>query len=414
MFVFNFTIGDRTMRLYLRFLGLLLLLVGITVIAQDDDTVLPITEDTNYTIRPADTLDTIGALFDASPSCLADTNDIIRARELFVGQTILIPVSCPRYGDDARDQGLMTVTIPREVVTFEDECTGYRVQRNDALDSIAFERNISMVSLAVANELEAPYRLEINQCLIIPEDAPPWGEYPALTTANEDFGSGGALPPGEMVVMQPGDTLDVIAQANNVSIVSILLVNNISDARSLQPGTSILIPEDAPAYGLYPAITEPVRGQLYTVQEGETLDDIAEAFNVAVIALEAANNIEAGQNAAIGTTILIPDNVPSYGNDAEFDPAVLGQGGGFAGTTHVVQPRETVDQIAASFNRNTQCILDANNIIYPPHVQPGTVLIIDESCGAYVGAGRAPLSEVTAPADESADTEDTTEEGGSG
>jgi LysM repeat protein len=150
------------------------------------------------------------------------------------------------------------------------------------------------------------------------------------------------------------------------------------------------------------------------VQEGETLDDIAEAFNVAVIALEAANNIEAGQNAAIGTTILIPDNVPSYGNDAEFDPAVLGQGGGFSGTTHVVQPRETVDQIAASFNRDTQCILAANNITYPPHVQPGTVLIIDESCGAYVGEGRAPLSEVTSPADASADTEDTTEEGGSG
>ncbi|MDQ7024330.1 MAG: LysM domain-containing protein [Anaerolineae bacterium] len=388
------------MRLHYQFLCLLLLMTGITVIAQDD-AVLPITEDTNYIIRPADTLDTIGALFDVSPSCLADMNDISNSRDLFVGETLLIAVSCPRYGDDARDMALSDVLIPRDVVTYEEDCDGYRVQRNDSIDLIGFNLNISAVSIAVVNELDPPYILDINQCLIIPEDAPPWGEYPALTTANGDFGSGGALPPGEIYVMQPRDTLDVVAQSFNVSVVAIMLTNNISSASELQPGAAVLIPDDAPAYGLYPAITEPIVGQLYIVQQGETLDEIAEAFDVSVLALEAANNIEAGRNATIGTTLLIPDNVPVYGHDDGFDVAMLGQGGGFAGVTRVVQPRETVDQIAAFFNVNTDCLLAANNLGNPRHVQPGTVLIIDESCGAYLGEGRADLETVTSSAADS-------------
>lgn len=386
------------MRLHLQFLWVLFLMTAITVVAQDD-AVLPITEDTNYTIRPADTLDTIGALFDVSPSCLADVNNITRSRDLFVGETLLIPISCPLYGDDARDMALSDVLIPRDVVTFEDECDGYRVQRNDSIDLIGFNLNISAVSIAVVNELDPPYILDINQCLIIPEDAPVWGVYPALTTANEDFGSGGALPPGEIYVMQPRDTLDVVAQTFNVSVVAIMLTNNITDAAELQPGTAVLIPDDAPAYGLYPAITEPVAGQLYIVQQGETLDEIAEAFDVALRALEVANDIEEGRNATIGTTLLIPDNVPAYGNDDEFDAAMLGQGGGFSGVTRVLQPRETVDQIAAFFDVNTDCLLAANNIGNPRHVQPGTVLIIDETCGPYLGEGRADLEDVTSPAD---------------
>ena len=389
------------MRFTFRLLLLLIFVIGVAAFAQeeDDSGLLPITEDTNYVVRTADTLDAIGALFDVSPSCIADTNEITDLRTIYPGDSLLISVSCPVYGGDPRDMAESEVLYPREVVTFEDDCDGYRVFRNDSIDMIGFNLNVSAVSIAVANELEPPYVIEVNQCLIIPEDAPPYGVYPALQTASGDLGTGGALPPGEIYVLQPRETLDVVGQRLNVSVVAIMLTNNISDARTLQPGTSFVIPDDAPPYGMYPAIYEPLIGQLYTVRAGESLDNIAEAFDVAVIAIEVANEVETGRTPQIGTTIVIPYNAPAYGMDADFDAAMLGQGGGIAGITHVVQPREALDLIAAYYGISTRCLLETNQIKNGKQTQPGTVLIIADSCGPYLGAdGRPDLSNVMSPA----------------
>src|SRR5690349_5937203 len=86
-------------------LFLLLSFSVLASLAQDDaeSPTLPISADVNYTVRPADTLDGIGATFDVSPSCIADMNNITNVREVFVGTVLLISVSCPRYGEDPRD-----------------------------------------------------------------------------------------------------------------------------------------------------------------------------------------------------------------------------------------------------------------------------------------------------------------------
>jgi hypothetical protein len=98
----------------------------------------------------------------------------------------------------------------------------------------------------------------------------------------------------------------------------------------------------------------------------------------------------------VNATILIPDNAPPFGDD-DFDPAILEQSR-FTGRVHVVQPLETVDQLAAFYNFDTQCLLQSNQIRNARHILPGTVLIIDETCGPYIGAGRPSLGAVTSPA----------------
>ena len=57
------------------------------------------------------------------------------------------------------------------------------------------------------------------------------------------------------------------------------------------------------------------------------------------------------------------------------------------GDVHVVQPRETIDGIAAFYNVDTQCLLDANNIIRANLTQPGTPIVIDQNCPEYTGDG---------------------------
>ena len=377
------------MRYLVKILLILSLMVGVTAFAQDDDTVLPITEDIDYTVLFRDTLDGIGATFDVSPTCIAETNEITDGRTLRAGDVLLISIACPLYGDDARDNVFQEVAIPREVVTFEDSCEGYRVQRNDSIDLIGFNLDIAPLSIAVANDLAIPYALDINQCLEIPEGAPAYGTTPALTTvsgdpvAAEDIGTGGGA--GQYVI-QEGDTLDLVAQELDVSLQSLLIFNEITHASSLTAGTLIFIPADAPPYGVFPAIGGNVTGSLYVIAEDDTLESIAQEFDVAQVAIEVANEIDSSDELVVGETITIPLNAPAFGDDDDFDPStLLGQGGG--GEVHVVQPRETIDGIAAFYNVDTQCLLEANDITYANLTQPGTPLVIDQNCSEYTGEG---------------------------
>jgi len=387
-------------------LPLILTLFAAVAFAQDsaeESDVLPITGDVTYEVRPSDTLETIGALFDVSPNCIADQNDLTIPTTLQIGQELLISVSCPLYGEDPRDEGTGTVRFPREVVTFEDECEGYRVRLNDSLETIGFALDISVVSLQLANDEINPQNIIVNTCLNIPEDAPPYGVYPALTDARAGDGQGGGAE-GETYIFQPRDTLDVIAQEFDVSVVSLQLANNITNPKLVQPGTLIVIPANAPAYGLFPAVSYPVAGEIYVVQQGDTLASIAEDFDVSLFALRTANGL-LGTQVGLGTALLIPTDVPAFGADGEFDAEALGIGGG--AELHVVQPRETLDIIAATYDVNTSCLAENNEIASPPLLQPGTVLLVDSNCGPYVGEGIPPVNNSITPVEETDEEEDT-------
>lgn len=318
-------------QLLLVLIGFLLILPVLAQEEESDPSPLPITEDVNYEVRPSDTLDTIGALFDVSPSCLADINNLDDPGDLRIGQTLLISVSCPLYGDDPRDDGFGNVLIPRTVVTYEDDCEGYRVERRDTMDVVAQEFDVSIVSLVLANDFQSLVRLEVNDCLAIPDDGVP--------------------------------------------------------------------------YGAWPAVLEPVPGRLVLVEEGQTLDDVAQEFDVALAALEAANGLGAGEDVPEGTVVLVPNTAPPYGNDAEFDPASLGQGGGFSGVTHVVQPGDVLDLLAAQYDVDTQCLIESNVIAEPPLLQPGQVLIIPPNCGPYTGESGPALDDAITPADDAEDSD---------
>jgi LysM repeat protein len=242
--------------------GLLLILCfGWVASAQDDEIDLPISEDTTYTVRPGDTVDGIGARFDVSPTCIAEGNQLDRNR-IFVGDELLISIQCPRYNEDPLDQGFNTVSVPRVVSTFEDDCTGYRVKVNDALDTIAFEFNVSTQSLAIENQLELTDTLQVSQCLTIPTDAPPWGEFPSLfVPALGADGQGGSLPEGtETYIVQPRDNIDSIAAEFNVDVACLANANLLTRPQLLRPGDTLIIDDSCPAYspfGIAPGALDP-------------------------------------------------------------------------------------------------------------------------------------------------------------
>lgn len=92
-------------------------------------------------------------------------------------------------------------------------------------------------------------------------------------------------------VIQPGETLDTIADIHGVSVERLALENGITEPDRLVVGETIVI--------LYPE-------QTYVIQEGDTLNSIAEAFGVDAIQLLQNNPYLSDQNRLpIGEMIVI-------------------------------------------------------------------------------------------------------------
>jgi LysM repeat protein len=206
-----------------------------------------------YTVQVADTLDSIGAFYDVKVECIAEINELDNINEIFVGQELTISAACPRYG------GLDVVVNPRAdaspafgLQTGGDSGQGgggdqvWVVGINDTLDTIGQALNVSVVAIQIANDIEAGDTLFVGRELVIPADAPAYGQFPALTGAvGEGQGGGGG---GDIYVVQPGDTLDLIALGLNVQVACVAEANDLADINLITPGLALLIPNDCPAY----------------------------------------------------------------------------------------------------------------------------------------------------------------------
>jgi murein DD-endopeptidase MepM/ murein hydrolase activator NlpD len=103
--------------------------------------------------------------------------------------------------------------------------------------------------------------------------------------------------------MRDGETLNDVAHQYGVSVQSLFWMNNLQHADMLTPGQELRIPR--------------MSGLMYTVQQGDTLDSIAQAFHVSadVITLFSANNLQAGSALEPGRDIFIPGGTRPYPDD---------------------------------------------------------------------------------------------------
>jgi LysM repeat protein len=116
----------------------------------------------------------------------------------------------------------------------------------------------------------------------------------------------------------------------------------------------------------------------YVVKPGDTLEEIAATFGVTVEAIVEANNIEDPDHIEVGQVLVIPNNLV----DTWYEFTPTGALDVVEGTiisrhiTYVVQPGDTLGEIAARFGVTVQAIVKANRIEDPDHIQVGQVLVI--------------------------------------
>ena len=227
----------------------------------------------SHTVVRGDSLDKIGAIYDVEATCLGAANELAPGAILEPGQVLTISYDCPRY------DGVDFVLNPRELNTTVTEAlgqgggggaadAGYVVERGDTLDTIGQTLNVSVVAIQVANGLAAGGIIQPGQSLIIPADAPPYGQFPPLTnpgnpasTTNE-LGQGGGggtdLSAGDTTyVVQRGETLDGIGARFDVAVACLATENNLANVSEIYPGQVLTVKASCERYSGFDFVTNP-------------------------------------------------------------------------------------------------------------------------------------------------------------
>lgn len=151
-----------------------------------------------------------------------------------------------------------------------------------------------------------------------------------------------------LYTIQPGDTLQAIANANNVPLQSLLVRNAIIDPNRIRSGQQIIIPTTA--------ITLPTT---HVVQPGERLSDIAIRYNTTVEELRQLNSLTTNL-IFVGETLRLP---PVTG--AVNFPI-----------TYRIEAGDTLREIAERYGITWQLLAAYNNITNPNIIAVGATIII--------------------------------------
>jgi N-acetylmuramoyl-L-alanine amidase len=123
-------------------------------------------------------------------------------------------------------------------------------------------------------------------------------------------------------------------------------------------------------------------GRVHSIKEGETLGAIAGRYGVTVPALAEANRLADPNRIVAGSVLRIP-------GPAAAGPSPAGQTGMKPlGSSHTLQPGETLEQVARRYGISVSNLAAANGVTNPDFVRAGTVLRIPT--GATAPAGPAP------------------------
>lgn len=252
----------------------------------------------------------------------------------------------------------------------------------------------------------------------------------ALIAASQPL-SAHAEPSGDGIiyVVKPGDRLVDIAARYGVSASAIVRANGLTDADTIFPGQKLIIPSASasPADTPAPATAVPARtpvptapgpanplampgtaaptptatstpspaptagtarqATVYTVQLGDTLASIARQFGIGAAALAKANDITNPDLIWVGQTLNIPgtESTGSAGGDRAGTPAATAKPVPTAEPTavplpvqkvHVVQPGETLSQIARKYGVTVDAIVAANGLGSADVIGVGVRLLI--------------------------------------
>ena len=221
----------------------------------------------------------------------------------------------------------------------------YTVSMGDSLWSIAKRFNVGVNEIKMANNLTSNL-ITVGQVLTIPGVAP-------SDQTNVTY------------VVQKGDSLWSIANANNTTVDEIANLNDLGD-NTIYVGQVLQIPNSNNN-----EVISPDTKTTYVVQKGDTLYSISLKYGTTPSAIIRENNIK-NNILTVGQTLNIPSDIESTGNDSDIN---------FSDTysdTYVVQKGDSLWSIANSYNVPVNDLKNANDLINDI-LTVGQVLVIPKN-----------------------------------
>lgn len=181
-------------------------------------------------------------------------------------------------------------------------------------------------------------------------------------------------------VVQSGENLFRIALRYGIDIEELARVNDITDLTRVFAGQELIIP-GLSAVDESDVIINPLVAAtpvIHTVQRGQFLGQIAELYNVTIAEILAANNIAnpntvyPGQQLQIWAADISLSVVDEPATEFATNPPLAET----QQVIHIVAQGEYLSAIARSYGIPWTTIAEANNIVDPNRVIPGTSLII--------------------------------------
>lgn len=203
---------------------------------------------------------------------------------------------------------------------------------------------------------------------------------PALVVGQEATPT---IPPGITIhVVQRGETLSQIAASLGTTVGTLVRLNNIANPESIDVGQRLLVPVEGESARQTPSV-------LHIVQPGETLESIAQRYSLSVEELSARNNLvdassfyvgllldvsmssvppplaPAPTEAAAEQPVSVPTEVPPAVNSTPSQVVI-----------HVVQRGQTLYRIAQQYGVTVNDLAQVNQISDPTLIYAGQELII--------------------------------------
>ena len=250
----------------------------------------PMAHPMAHTVAAGETLSEIAQSYGISLADLLALNGITEADSVRVGRELRLPApqqpqtAAPALQSQPQTNGQI-VRLNRTVA----------VRTDDNLSLIALRYGVDLSSLLALNGLtSAADTIRAGQELLLPATAD------ELAVADPD----------RTYVVQPGESLGLIAQAHGISLQALMAVNRIGDPNTIQPGQALVIPGEVRA-GQAPSIG-PARAGFYyhNVRPGETMSQLAQIYNTTPQAIVLYNGLPDEQTIYSGLEVRIPYGPP--------------------------------------------------------------------------------------------------------
>ncbi len=300
------------------------------------------TDDEWYTVQTGDNFESIAAHFQVSIETLLERNNLSKDEFLARGQILRVPAP-------------------------EIQVLSHQVGPEDSIRSIAARYGVSVAGLMTENNIQQENHLIPGQTLYLPEGA------------LDGFQSSH--------VVQPGDTLNRIAQRYGLDWQTLAIVNNISNPNLIYVGQVLKAPafEDQAVATATPVAAAAIPVSMPTVvptpvpvlpnllyrirvvQPGDTIEGLAQRYAVPLQDLMDLNNLRGESRLYAGEIIVLPLATGLSGRPRDLPTDAQ---------SHVVRRGETLASIANLYGRDMWDIAAANGLLNPNLIYVGQVLII--------------------------------------